>query len=83
MGSKDSTPSNDTETEILGDGHLGNDIVLGIFDDKDGNVDTGDEPRVLQSVSCDHLRVLFHHTYLLRRTTIFVHHTGVLVEAHD
>lgn len=48
MAAESDSPSDDAKGKILGDRHSGNDVVLGVFDNEDGKVDTGREPRELE-----------------------------------
>jgi hypothetical protein len=50
MASQNSTPCDDAEAEIFRNRNAGNDVVLRIFDNQNGNVNTSREPGILQSV---------------------------------
>lgn len=48
MQSQGCTPEDDVDSKVLADGYSLDDPVGWVFDNKDGNVDTGGEPLVLQ-----------------------------------
>ena len=45
--SQDCSPEANVDAKVFGDGNTLDDPVGGVFDDQDGNVDTGSEPGVL------------------------------------
>lgn len=49
MAGQRNTPAHNAEAEIFGNRNLRDDVVLRVFDNKDGDVDTGRKPRVLQA----------------------------------
>ena len=47
MTGKSSTPGDDAEAQVFGNGNAGDEPILGVFDDEDREVDTCSEPREL------------------------------------